>query len=354
VSVRRFAAAAVWSLCGLAAVAQNDWPRVASLDVYGSRTFDSARLRAELEPELLQYAALGIEAQTNPNADLQRLEAEAVAIQEKVEAALSAAGPLAYFHLSMTTDFGPPQQVHVTVDVVEQADAARRMPFRPAPTSRIADPDGLIAAWSEYQAKVFELAFAGTSLRVDADECPVLHCVAPFDLPELAPYLERFDDGAREHADDLYRLAAESGDAEQRANALFVLAHTNDARRLLPVLANAIYDPASLVRNNAMRVLMEMAQTHPELEFPVRDLIAAFDFPASSDRNKAGYTLAALAGQPRYRAALREAIPVALRVLRSEKPNNHDPAFEILTQISGETFGDRDYAAWERWAAEAR
>jgi hypothetical protein len=354
VSVRRIAAAAAWSLCGLAAVAQNDPPRVASLDIYGSRTFDSAKLRAELEPELLQYAALGIEAQTNPNADMQRLEAEAVAIQEKVEAAMAAAGPLAYFELSMTTDFGPPQLVHVTVDVVEQADAARRMPFRPAPTGQIADADGLIAAWSEYQAKVFELAFAGASLRIDASECPVLHCVAPFDLPGLAPYLERFNDGARRHADDLYRIAAESGDAEQRANALFVLAHTNDAQRLLPVLANAIYDPASVVRNNAMRVLMQMAQTHPDLEFPVRDLVAAFDFPASSDRNKAGYTLAALAEQPRYRAAIREAVPVALRVLRSEKPNNHEPAYQILTQISGETFGDRDYAAWERWAAEAR
>jgi hypothetical protein len=355
VSVRRIAAAVAWSLCGLAAVAQNVPPRIASVDVYGSSTFDSARLRAEFESELLQYGALGIEAQTNPNADMQRLEAEAVAIQEKVKAALSGAGPLAYFDVSTTTDFGPPPRVHVMVDVVEQADAARRMPFRAAPTSEIADPDGLLAAWSAYQAKVFELAFAGTPLRVDADECPVLHCVAPFDIPEFAPYLERFNDGARRHADDLYRVAAESGDAEQRANALFVLAHTNDAERLLPVLAHAIYDPAGVVRNNAMRVLMQMAQTHPELEFPVRDLVAAFDFPSSSDRNKSGYTLAALAAQPRYRDAIRAgAVPVALKVLRLAQPNNHDPAYQILLHVSDEMFGERDYAAWERWAAERR
>jgi hypothetical protein len=142
-SVHRIAAGAAWSLCALAAVAQNVAPRIASIDVYGSRTFDSAKLRAEFEPELLRYAALGIEAQTNSNADMQRLEAEAVAIQEKVKAALSAAGPLAYFDVSTTTDFGPPPQVHVMVDVVEQADAAQRMPFRVAPTSEVADPDGL-------------------------------------------------------------------------------------------------------------------------------------------------------------------------------------------------------------------
>ena len=107
---------------------------------------------------------------------------------------------------------------------------------------------------------------------------------------------------------------------------MFVLAHTNDAERLLPVLARAIYDPAGGVRNNAMRVLMQMAPAHPELEFPVRDLVAAFDFPSSSDRNKSGYTLAALAAQPRYSDAIRAgAVPVALRVLRlarTEQPRS--------------------------------
>jgi hypothetical protein len=172
-------------------------------------------------------------------------------------------------------------------------------------------------------------------------------------LPELAPYLARFNDGARRHEDALYRIAAESANAGHRANALFLLAHTNNAERLLPVLGRGIYDPSGGVRNNAMRVLMVLAQTRPELEFPIRDLIAAFDFPASSDRNKAGYTLAALAAQPKYRDVIRaEAVPTTLRVLRQQKPNNHEPAYQILTQISGETFGDRDYAAWERWAAE--
>jgi hypothetical protein len=44
-------------------------------------------------------------------------------------------------------------------------------------------------------------------------------------------------------------------------------------------------------------------------------------------------------------------VPVALKLLRLEQPNNHDPAYQILTKVSGEAFGDRDYAAWERWAA---
>ena len=101
-----------------------------------------------------------------------------------------------------------------------------------------------------------------------------------------------------------------------------------------------------------MRVLMFLAQRRADVDFPIRDLIAALDFPSSADRNKAAYTVSALADQARYRGVIRaEAVPLALRLLRLEKPNNHDPAYEILTKVSGETLGDRAYAAWERWAA---
>jgi hypothetical protein len=43
-----------------------------------------------------------------------------------------------------------------------------------------------------------------------------------------------------------------------------------------------------------------------------------------------------------------------LRLLKLEQPNNHDPAYRILRTVSGENFGERDYAAWERWAAQSR
>jgi hypothetical protein len=345
---------AVWAaFSAMEAAAQSPAPAIATIDVYGSSTFDSARARAELRPLIEDFVALSAEAQSNPNADMAELQARGDALEARMREALGDP-PLAHFEVSMTTDFGPPQRLHVSLDIVEQQDAARRMPFRAAPTADLPDPDGLLALWAEYQAKVLELAFAGTPLRVDAGECPALHCIAPFDVPELAPYLALFDDGARRHEDALYRLAAESADAEERQHALFLLAHTNDAERVLPALGDAIYDPAGGVRNNAMRVLMFLAESRPELDFPVSALVAALDFPGSSDRNKAGYTLAALAAQPRYRDAVRAAVPTALRVLRLEKPNNHDPAYEILKLVSGETFGDRDYAAWERWAAQSR
>src|SRR5262245_37495664 len=351
-ALRLLAAIAFTPFCALA---QSAAPPVRSIDIYGSSVLDSAAAREEFGADILRYVALGWQAGFGGGpapANEAELEASMQAIDSKIRNALESRAPLAYFELGVTLDFGPPQQVDISLDVVEKADEARRMPFRAEPTLELGDPGGLLALWEEYEQKMVGLAMAGTSMLVDEGNCPVLHCIAPFNLPQLAPYLPRFNDGAREHENELYAVAADSANASQRATALFVLAHTNDAQRLAPVLGRAIYDPNSGVRNNAMRVLMFLAQRHADVDFPIRDLIAALDFPTSADRNKAAYTVSALAEQPRYRGIVRaDAVPTALRLLRVEKPNNHDPAYEILKKVSGEAFGDRDYAAWERWAA---
>ena len=339
----------------LFASAQSGVPPIRSIDIYGSSFFDSATVRAEFEPDLMRFIELGWQAGLGSGsapANAAELEADMEATNTKIRAALESHVPLAYFEIGVTLDFGPPQQVDVTIDVVEKSDETRRMPFRAAPTQALDDPGGVLALWMEYEQKMYQLALAGAPMRVDDDNCPVLHCIAPFDLPDLAPYLPRLNAGARQHEDELYEIAGDSADAEQRATALFVLAHTNDAQRLAPVLGRAIYDPSGGVRNNAMRVLMFLAQRRADLDFPIQDLILALDFPSSADRNKAAYTVAGLAGQSKYRDIIREeAVPAALRLLKTEKPNNHDPAYEILKEVSGETFGERDYAAWQRWAA---
>ncbi len=341
----------------LGASAQETTSPVDSIDSYGSSVFDSAAVRAQFGPDILRYAELGMQAMpAGPDspepANAAELEASMHAIEAKIRTALESRTPLAYFEISVTLGFGPPLKANVTLDVVEKLDEARRMPFRDAPTEQLDDPGGVLALWGEYEGKMFALALAGAPMQVNEHNCPALHCIAPFDLPELAPYLEPLNDGARDQADALYALVANSADARQRATALFVLAHTNDAQRLAPVLGRAIYDPNGGVRNNAMRVLMFLAQRHADVDFPIHDLIVALDFPSSSDRNKAAYTVAGLAGQPKYREVIRaDAVPVLLRMLELEQPNNHDPAYQILTQVSGETFGERDYAAWERWAA---
>jgi len=98
--------------------------------------------------------------------------------------------------------------------------------------------------------------------------------------------------------------------------------------------------------------MMEMAAFDRNREYPVKDLIAALEFPSAEDRNKSAYVLVSLVKSPRYRTAIdKEAVPSLLKLLRLRQANNHDPAYEILKELSGKTFGDRDYKDWESWAA---
>jgi hypothetical protein len=353
-TLRAFAATGLLTVAAEHAGAQSASLTVESIDVYGSAAFDSAAIRAEFEADIMRYVA-AMEQMRAPSTNFDELGQILFGIRDKLRTSLEQRVPLAYLEISAVTNTAPPPpHVNVTIDVVEKADEAVRMPFRTAPTRQIADPGGLLGAWGEFTNKFFELALAGRQVQGMAADCPVLHCLGRYTEPELAPYVERFDAGAREHEEALYTVAAESGNAMYRANALLVLAHTNDAERLLPVLGRAIYDPSESVRNNAMRTLLYMAQRDKERAYPIDSLLAAFDFPATSDRNKAGWTLVELAKSPRYRDRIRaDAVPVALKLLRLEQPVNHDPAYELLKVLSGEAFGERDYAAWERWATMA-
>jgi hypothetical protein len=353
-TLRALAATGLLTVATEHAGAQSASLPVESIDVYGSAALDAATIRAEFNADILRYAAT-MDRTRLPNANFDELGKTLFGIRDKLRASFERRVPLAYFEISLITNTAPPPpHVNVTIDVVEKADEARRMPFRTPPTREIADPGGLLAAWSEFTNKFFELALAGRQMQGSAADCPVLHCLGRYNEPELAPYIERFDAGAREHEEALYTVAAESGNAMYRGNALLVLAHTNDAERLLPVLGRAIHDVSESVRNNALRALLYMAQRDNERAYPLDSLLAAFDFPATSDRNKAGWTLVELAKSPRYRDRIRaDAVPVALQLLRLEQPVNHSPAYELLKIVSGEAFGERDYAAWERWATAA-
>ncbi len=148
------------------------------------------------------------------------------------------------------------------------------------------------------------------------------------------------------------QVLREDADASKRAAAVFVLAHGEDARRLVRELVPSLDDPASGVRNNVMRVLGFVARADESVAIPFTPLAARIDDPDGACRNKAAWLIAALAGRPGYRDDIVAIAPGIMRLLRLDKPNNHEPAWEILKTISGENFGARDYARWEAWIAD--
>jgi hypothetical protein len=313
------------------------------VDVYGTTRLDGDTVWKSMRAEFDELA------RTIGARDFARVQDQKAKIADK----LKAQGPFAYVALSPILYFPPTPCLFVTIDVVETQDVARRMPFRPAPTGTYADPDGLLAAWYALESNVGSLA--SKRELPPWKECPVLHCLSSFDHPLLRPYLERFNTGARANKALLKEIATQDADAKHRAAALYLLAHADDVSLLLPLLGNSMFDSDALVRNAAMRVLSGMSRAGRDLDYPIRDIIAALDFPATTDRNKAGVLVNDLVQFPRYRqAVVAQALPTLMRLLTLEQPDNHGFAFEILKKISGKQYGERDYASWESWVSQQR
>lgn len=313
---------------------------IKAIDLYGTTRFTVEDLRRKLGDRLTRWL------ETEDEAESRQLGGELEAELLNLGFAWVGLSPIGYYKE------GGEMEWYVTIDVVEERDRARRMAFGAAPTAELADVAGLAAAWDEYMKRGTDLRQAGALKNVRV-ACPAFHCLHGFEHPELAAFGTRFDADVPAHRDALVRLLREARDARLRGAAAFLLAHLRDGDDVVAVLLPALRDPDSLVRNNAMRVLQDIAHHRPDVAVPVEPALAAIDFPATTDRNKALAMLHGLAARPELRPAIRARAPQLIAALRLQQPNNHDFAYQILKTISGEAHGERDYAAWERWAARA-
>ncbi|WP_437757386.1 hypothetical protein [Sorangium sp. So ce1389] len=156
---------------------------------------------------------------------------------------------------------------------------------------------------------------------------------------------------------DVYGTDKEDKDPEDRGAAAFLLAHIKDGEKLVSLMLPMLNDPDALVRNNAMRVLMDVAMLHHDVSIPLTPFLKALDGPTTTDRNKAAAVTWGLIDRPEgtklYAQVIKEAGPTLLKLLKLEQPNNHDAAYRILKKVSGKDFPERDHAAWEKWLAAA-
>jgi hypothetical protein len=241
---------------------------------------------------------------------------------------------------------------YLTVDFVDRVDAARRMPFAPKPTGTYPDPDGLLGDWKTYESKVLELT---QSRRMSAFrvECPAFHCLGDHTNVAVKDLATKFVARVPARFEELCAILRDDHEYNHRAAAAYLLAYSKDGPALVKVMLSAFRDSNQLVRNNAMRVISDIAFYHPELVIPLDPVLEALDYPMTTDRNKAAAILDGLLMQPgaaeQRRSVAIRAGSTLLAMLRLRQPNNHNFAHRILKKISGQGFGDRDYASWEKW-----
>jgi hypothetical protein len=319
-------------------------PVLKAIDVYGTHRIDVGAVKARWGDRIQHVLAT---ENDDERAKLQTEISDTIRAEHK---------ELGWVKLSVITYFQPEgRQSYATIDAVEQADMASRLTFRPAPQGSVQDPAGLIAAWKEYEATFFGLLEHNEISPVRVD-CPAFHCLGGYKHEKLKPFGERFVRDVPTNEAQLIRVLQEDKAEENRGAAAYLLAHIKDGKKLVALMLPVLDDPGPLARNDAMRVLANVAQFHPEVDIPLKPVLRALNGPTTTDRNKAAAIVAGLVARPdgakRYHEVIQQAGPTLLKLFALEQPNNHDFAYGILKQVSGKDLGERDVAAWQRWLAE--
>jgi hypothetical protein len=196
-------------------------PEVKAVDRYGTVRFTAEDLRRALGEPFERYL-------------LPQDEAENARLEALIDQRLRGLG-FAWAKVSAIGYFEPAgMEFYVTIDVVEPEDVGRRMAFGKAPAATLPDVEGLVEAWSAYQAKGFELLRA-KAIGPERRECGAFHCLFGFEHPDLARFGPLF---ARAPANRtaLVHLLREAKDDRQRAAAAFLLAHLPDGREVVRLL----------------------------------------------------------------------------------------------------------------------
>jgi hypothetical protein len=317
------------------------------VDLFGTKRFTIESLRAALKEKLGgdfdAYEAAWVGEQFDV----------AMPLKKRLENAVKELGQFAFVDFSVIQYFEEGRPSYLTIDVVEREDAAARMAFSPKPVDALPDPGGLIALHEQYEQVGWELLRAGKLPPDEAAHQECQHAVFGFAHEKLAPFKEPLLSGAEKHFDELVKVLHRDRDEQHRAAAAFLLAFSKQGARVAGELGPACKDPATGVRNNALRVYAEMSRYHPEVELPVDIVLDCLEFPTTTDRNKASAILAKLSEKPELRdRILARSGATLLAMLALQQPNNHDFAWIILKNLSHEDFGEHDVAAWQRWLDE--
>lgn len=334
---------AVLVLCPSFAFAQST-TTIKGLDVYRSRRLDVAKVREAAGPLLDSYLRTVVENRRGADKTSARLKAQ-------IEAKLRQVSGASYLSLYVGRYVTSAERTaFLTVDIVDPEDAAARMPFRAAPQGQALDPDGLLAAWQQYEAEGDAQVRAGQLDGSTHASCPGFYCLWGSGTPELAALEKKIAAGAPAHKDMLLKVLKQDADARKRASALFVLSYLPDGKQVVDLSLDALNDPAEEVRAAGLQILSDVALYHKSVLIDLSKILPVLDYPTVSDRAKALSVMIGLGDNPAYKPlVMTRGTPYLLGLLRLRQPANHDLAFTLLSTLAAQAIGQRDYPGWNAW-----
>ena len=268
IDIRRIVAAAFCGILAVALPAAAQSTRIGLIDIYGSSNVGRDAVRQAVG------LSLGDSVPRSFEGALARLRAMAGVADAEVSAVCCANGKTIIF-----------------IGLLERGAPA--LEVRSDPTGTVTLPDEIIAADAAFTAALREAVERGQATEDHS---------AGHAMMEYAParaVQQRFVELAGEHEAELRAVLRESRFPMQRALAATVLAYLPDKSKAAQVLAQALTDPSSAVRNDAARalwIISEFAKDSPAIrsQIPIDPLVAMLASLTWTDRNKASLALMAL------------------------------------------------------------
>ncbi len=271
-------------------------------------------------------------------------------IIREITSAIHSMGDFEYVKVNM--HIYPDKKIHITADVVDKKDKQRISIFPKVPRNKsFADPDNLFQQWKNYSDIGLKLIHV-ENRKFNPVRCSVHHCIYGFNEKELKPYQKIFDTLVLKNKQKLIQILREDKDEEKRTLAAFLMAHLPSRQEVADILTPSLNDESHWVRGAVMRVFSAMLESKKvNLNLPVKQIFARLDSPSMEERHKALNMVYSLTQQPSYADYARKQYSQNLiALLKLHQPDQSDPAYAILKQISGKNFAQRDYQSWEQWA----
>lgn len=186
----------------------------------------------------------------------------------------------------------------------------------------------------EFQLLAMRLIFE-QKIEIKNDVCPVYHCIAPFNLPQLSSYLTTFNHAAKYEKEQIINALNNDKNQQRRAAAAFLVGHFSDPKEIVRVLTPKLDDNSYLVRNNAMRVIGSTIAKSNLTDIDAKPFISQLDTPSTVVRNKALYVLSTLSMSKNGKKQLQQfGKDKLLNIAHLKQPNNHDIAKIILDNLN--------------------
>ncbi len=315
-------------------------PYVATLDTYGSDRVTIDKVRQLFGKKLDKWIEMGLKG-----------DIDSLKLEMKLADEIKKKFDLADASWSIVQTFEPGDLAfHIILDVVEKKDVEKRKPFYEEPTKKFEDPDGLIKSWMLYEGTALRLVEAQI-IDPDTMRCPAFHCPFGHAHEDLKKYESIFVNGVKKNANKLIEIQKNDQRVEFRASATYLLAYLKDGKKVVELMLDRIRDPEPIVRNNALRVLGDIAEYHKEYAIPIKPMLHAMDFPRISDRQKSMYVVyqLLLTSPSNGKEVKKHSLLALFKILKSKMPDTRELAYDILKKVSGLNFSINDEKKWEDW-----